>query len=128
MGRPSKELSVSDAEKLGMLGATHEEMAAWFDVSTRTIERRMSAETGVFCRAYKKGLGRLKVSLRRQQIEAAKKGNPTMLIWLGKQLLEQRDKIETKNDTTVRAGEPVKLTARDEEFLRKKAEVVGRMG
>ena len=50
------------------LGATYEGMAAWFGVSTRTIERparhsaesegvRMAAEKGEFCRAYKKGLG-----------------------------------------------------------------------
>jgi DNA-binding response OmpR family regulator len=56
-------------------------------------------------------LARLKVSLRRQQIEAAKKRNPTMLIWLGKQLLEQRDKIEVKIDATVTTTETVKLSA-----------------
>jgi hypothetical protein len=36
--------------------------------------------------------GRFKISLRRQQIETAKKGNVSMLIWLGKQLLDQSDK------------------------------------
>jgi hypothetical protein len=38
------------------------------------------------------------MSLRRWQIEAARKGNPTMLVWLGKQLLGQTDKIETTNE------------------------------
>ncbi len=56
------------------------------------IERRMAKEAGEFRRAYEKGFGRLKIPLRRQQIETAKKGNVSMLIWLGKQLLDQSDK------------------------------------
>ena len=124
MARKATELDESEAEKLGMLGATYEEMAAWFGVSTRTIERRMAAEKGEFCRAYKKGLGRLKVSLRRQQIEAAKKGNATMLIWLGKQLLEQSDKTESASEVTLKKTSPAKLTPEDEAFLRRKADLV----
>ena len=75
---------------------------------------------------YKKGaLGRLKVSLRRQQIELAKTGNPTMLIWLGKQLLEQRDKADATNQVTVKEVGPHKLTPEDEAFLKRKAELMG---
>ena len=40
--------------------------------------------------AQKRGSG--KTSLRRAQWLSAQKGNPTMLIWLGKQYLGQRDK------------------------------------
>ncbi|HEX7262220.1 MAG TPA: hypothetical protein VF258_10430, partial [Luteolibacter sp.] len=69
-----------------MLGATAPEIAAWFGCGLRTVERRMAMRDGEFRRAYEKGFGRLKISLRRQQIEVAKGGNPTMLIWLGKQL------------------------------------------
>lgn len=50
----------------------------------------MHSEPGL-CMAYKKGFADLKKSLRRKQIERAESGNATMLIWLGKQLLGQRD-------------------------------------
>lgn len=37
-----------------------------------------------------------KTSLRRAQFELAMKGNPTMLIWLGKQYLGQNELTEVK--------------------------------
>jgi len=123
-GRPTKEFDLTEVEKLGMLGATAAEMAAWFNISLRTIERRMGAKEGDFRRAYDRGFGRLKISIRRQQIEAAKGGNVAMLIWLGKQLLEQADKREIKEEATViqKTG-PLALTPEDEEFLRRKAAI-----
>jgi len=121
-GRPEKEFDLSEVEKLGMLGATASEMAAWFGCGLRTIERRMGTADGDFRRAYEKGFGRLKISLRRQQIEAAKGGNVTMLIWLGKQLLEQSDKREVKEEATVTERvAPLALTPADEEFLCRKS-------
>ena len=98
LGRPKIEFDLLEVEKLGSIGATYDEMASWFNTTTRTIDRRMVDEDDSFCRAYKKGFGRLKMSLRRQQIELASSGNPTMLIWLGKQLLEQRDKTHNETD------------------------------
>ena len=35
------------------------------------------------------------LSVRRKQFEIMEGGNPTMAIWLGKQLLGQRDQIDT---------------------------------
>lgn len=120
-GRPAKEFDLAEVEKLGMLGATAAEMAAWFNVGLRTIERRMGAKEGEFRRAYDRGFGRLKISLRRQQIEAAKGGNVAMLIWLGKQLLEQADKREVREEATVtQKTATLELTPEDEEFLRRK--------
>ena len=40
------------------------------------------------------------MSLRRMQFEKAQTGNTTMLIWLGKQMLGQKDKIETSEENT----------------------------
>ncbi|MBK1884630.1 hypothetical protein JIN85_19595 [Luteolibacter pohnpeiensis] len=120
-GRPKMEFDLSEVEKLGMLGATAAEMAAWFGCATRTIERRMSRKDGEFCRSYEKGFGRLKISLRRQQIESAKGGNVSMLIWLGKQLLDQADKREVKEEATVtEKAAPLTLSPEDEEFLHRK--------
>lgn len=121
-GRPAMDFDLGEVERLGMLGATAEEMAAWFGVSTRTVERRMGKKDGEFCRSYEKGFGRLKISLRRQQIESAKSGNVSMLIWLGKQLLDQTDKREVVQEATVTEKvAPLALTPEDEEFLRRKA-------
>ena len=123
-GRPEKEFDLSEVEKLGMLGATATEMASWFGCGLRTIERRMGNADGEFRRAYEKGFGRLKISLRRQQIEAAKGGNVTMLIWLGKQLLDQSDKREVKEEATVtEKTAPLALTPEDEKFLRRRSEI-----
>ena len=96
-GRPKIDFDAKEVEKLGSIGATIEEMAGWFDVTTRTIDNRIADVDGEFFRAYKRGRSRLKMSLRRQQIELANAGNPTMLIWLGKQLLEQRDNRDSMN-------------------------------
>lgn len=121
-GRPSLDFDLAEVEKLGMLGATAAEMAAWFGCGARTIERRMGKLEGDFRRAYDRGFGRLKISLRRQQIEAAKGGNTAMLIWLGKQLLDQSDKREIKEEATVtQKTARLALTPEDEEFLRRKA-------
>ena len=119
-GRPTVEFDLTEVEKLGMLGATAAEMAAWFGCASRTIERRMAKKEGDFCRSYEKGFGRLKISLRRQQIESAKGGNVSMLIWLGKQLLDQADKREVKEEATVtEKAAPLTLSPEDEEFLQR---------
>ncbi|WP_193211445.1 hypothetical protein [Luteolibacter marinus] len=124
-GRPALEFDLGEVEKLGMLGATAAEIAAWFNCGLRTIERRMGKAEGDFRMAYDRGFGRLKISLRRQQIEAAKSGNTAMLIWLGKQLLDQADKREIKEESTVTQKEGrVRLTPEDEEFLRRKGRLV----
>lgn len=121
-GRPSMEFDIAEVEKLGMLGATAPEIAAWFNCGLRTIERRMAKTDGEFRRAYEKGFGRLKISLRRQQIEIAKGGSVAMLIWLGKQMLGQADKQEVKEDSTVtmKPERPLQLTPEDEKFLKRK--------
>lgn len=120
------EFDLSEVEKLGMLGATAPEIAAWFSCAVRTVERRMAMRDGEFRRAYEKGFGRLKISLRRQQIEIAKGGSVAMLIWLGKQLLEQADKREVVQEATITEKvAPLALSPEDEEFLRRKAALAG---
>lgn len=47
-----------------------------------------------FSELYEKHQGEGKASLRRMQWKNAEKGNPTMQIWLGKQVLDQKDKTE----------------------------------
>jgi hypothetical protein len=45
-------------------------------------------------------------SLRRWQANSAKKGNPAMQIWLGKQWLGQKDKQEIAQDVTIKESDP----------------------
>jgi hypothetical protein len=128
LGRKPFHFDLSEVEKLGMLGATREEMASWFGCAVRTVDRRMAKADGDFRLAYDKGFGRLKISLRRQQIEAAKGGNITMLIWLGKQMLGQADRQEVKSEAHVVSRATVTaLSPEDEEFLAKKARILAEM-
>lgn len=62
-------------------------MAAFLKVNKKTLERRFAKviDTGRLVR---------NVSLRRKQVELALRGDRTMLIWLGKQLLGQSDKTQ----------------------------------
>ena len=68
-----------------MLQCTYPELAAFFGVSVPTIERRAAEPEfrEVMDRGYRKG----KISVRRNQMQLLEAGNPTMAVWLGKQLL-----------------------------------------
>jgi hypothetical protein len=96
-GRPvgtEVKLDLVEVEKLCGIGCTQHEIADFFGISRATIERRASLP--VFRAAMDRGYAACKVRLRRQQIQLAGEGNATMQIWLGKQLLGQRDYIDTK--------------------------------
>lgn len=84
-GRPKKVIDYKMTEELASIMCTQEEIASIMDCSVRTLQR--DAE---FCRVYKKGLDKGKMSLRRKQFAMADK-NPAMAIWLGKQMLGQTD-------------------------------------
>ena len=53
-GRRAIKIDVSEMEKLCTLQATDEELAAWFGVSVRTIERRRNTKTA-FAEAMERG-------------------------------------------------------------------------
>ncbi len=87
MARPKKVIDVKLVEKLAAIHCTIAEIADICEVSRDTIERRYAA---LIAKARAEG----KMSLRKYQWEAVKKGNVSMMIWLGKQLLDQRDSFE----------------------------------
>jgi hypothetical protein len=102
-GRPLIEFDLTQLENLGAISAVQSEVAAWYRVSLSTIEKRMADEETLythqgaqctFRQVYEMGIGRGKMSLRRAQMDLALGGNATMQIWLGKQLLAQRDNLE----------------------------------
>ena len=89
MARPPKPLDPKQIELLAGVGCTVDEIAASLDVSDVTLRKR-------FLPVIEKGREKMRASLRRKQVEIAMRGDRTMLIWLGKQLLGQTDRMETE--------------------------------
>lgn len=83
MGRPLIEIDEHLLGGLARIGCTVEEMASILGCSKDTLERRFAA-------LIEKGRSQMKMSLRRTQLKLAET-NPAMAIWLGKQLLGQRE-------------------------------------
>lgn len=95
MARPRVEIDIDQLREMVNIQCTAEECAAVLGVSADTIDRRLKEEGfGGFADFYKRNSDEGKTSLRRAQWKAAQEGNPTMLIWLGKQMLGQRDKSD----------------------------------
>ncbi len=97
VGRPQAEIDWEKAEKLAGIHCTGEEIAAVLGVDYDTLVRRLH-DMGYkdFADWYKKYSANGKMSLRRKQFEIAQAGDKTMLIWLGKQYLDQSDKKEVE--------------------------------
>jgi hypothetical protein len=92
-GRPKIEISLVELEKLAGLHCTYEEVAGWFGVTKQTIINRMEGDTE-FRSAWERGQAKGKIGLRRIQWRIAEQGNGNMAIFLGRILLNQRDKPE----------------------------------
>ena len=94
MARPAKEINQEHFENLCNLQCTLDEIAGFFHCSPDTIERwcKKTYNEG-FADTYKKYSQNGKISLRRYQYKLAER-NASMAIWLGKQWLNQTDKIE----------------------------------
>jgi hypothetical protein len=90
MARPIKKVDEQAIQKLAQMHCTFDEIAEFCEVSTKTLQRN-------YVHLIKKGRELGKISLRRAQFEKALSGNVVMQIWLGKQHLDQRDKIEQTN-------------------------------
>ena len=85
---------------------TGQEIADVLGFSYNTLVRACEREQGVLFEEYfaqKRSSG--KSSLRRKQYSIAMNGNPTMLVWLGKNWLGQTDKTEIALDHNITAFE-----------------------
>lgn len=100
MARPKKKIDYELAAKLAHIHCTQEEIAGILDLSVRTLQRDRE-----FCHIYKKGTDNGKMVLRRYQFKMAET-NATMAIWLGKQILKQKD---TDNESQLTDTEIQKL-------------------
>ncbi len=95
-GQPKKIIDYEAVSKLAALQCTQAETAAFLGVSVDTLTRDAK-----YCGIYKEGIERGKMSLRRHQWRALEAGNTTMLVWLGKQYLGQKDKHDIAMDGTL---------------------------
>ena len=83
-----KDIDFKYLEKLCNIQCTKREVCAVFKCCSATIDRRIQEEYGQsWTEFYEQHRGDGLVSLRRKQLEVALTGNPTLLIWLGKQFL-----------------------------------------
>src|SRR5215471_4462486 len=95
VGRKPVHIDLIELEKLSSLQCTYEEVADWFGVSVRTIELRLKRPE--FALAIQRGRAKGRISVRRAQMKMLETGNGTMGVWLGKQMLGQRDTITTEH-------------------------------
>ncbi len=88
MARPKKHnIDTDKIEQLASFGCTNKEIASFFGCSQSLIKKSYST-------FLTKGRDKGKIRLRQLQWRAAEKGNVSMLIWLGKQVLDQTDRQE----------------------------------
>ena len=88
MARPKKyNIDTEQVEKLASFGCTNIEIGSFFGCSPDLLEKSYSEYLT-------KGRDKGKIRLRQLQWKAAEVGSHTMLIWLGKQILNQSDKQE----------------------------------
>lgn len=127
---PGPEANEAEVEKLAMLHCTQSEIAAWFGITLKALESRFQRNKSLR-EAYDRGIGKGKTSLRRHQWKMVEDGSATMAIWLGKQILGQRDKssLEVGPATAISTDENLKALSTQElqEYyrLRRKMESAG---
>ena len=104
-GRKAVNISLVELEKLCGLQCTDAEVASFFGVSPRTIERRKKQPA--FAEAMQRGKARGCLSLRRSLWGLAVKGNIAANIFLAKNLLGYKDFVA--NELSGPNGAPIEL-------------------
>jgi hypothetical protein len=108
MGRPLVEIDKDQFERMCQIHCTLNEIAGVFMCSKDTIERWTKKTYGRTFADVREDLSSIgKMSLRREMFKKALGGNGSMMIWLSKQHLGMKDRIETGLDDN--AQEMVKL-------------------
>ena len=108
MARPKAKIDLVELEKLCAMQCTDEEIAAFFGVSTKTIERRRKVQrfSDVMEQARAKG----RVSVRRNLFRLASNGNVAAAIFLAKNLLGYRDVVAS--ELSGPDGRPISIDSR----------------
>ena len=90
-GTRQKVVPPDDVYRLSTMGCPDREIAEWFDISESTLRYNFSSYLT-------KGRAQLKQRLRQAQLRVAFEGNPTMLIWMGRQILGQSENPYSSDD------------------------------
>jgi|TARA_X000000950_G_scaffold198320_1_gene238864 hypothetical protein len=90
-GRPKVKVDTKIIENMASIHCTNKEIAEVLSISVDTLQRN-------FPDILQKGRANGKAKLRRLQWQKAEEGNPTMLIWLGKQMLDQKEQPISTED------------------------------
>lgn len=111
-GRPKSVIDWKRADELLIAGCPGTEVAAFFGIAPCTLYDRCLADHGIGFTEYSqakkaKGESLLREVQYKRALGISDKGDNTMLIWLGKQRLEQSEKqkvehtmIEKENEIT----------------------------
>jgi|32_taG_2_1085360.scaffolds.fasta_scaffold60507_2 hypothetical protein len=111
MARPKKNIDWKEVDKYLVAGATGTEVAAMLGIHPDTLYLRCKEEHNIGFSDYlqqkrEKGDSMLKL----KQFEQAMEGDRGMLIWLGKNRLDQSDKKEIKHDASIEVDEKPDLS------------------
>jgi hypothetical protein len=105
-GRKAVKIDLAELEKLCSLQCTDEEVASFFSVSARTIERRKKKPA--FAEAMERGRAKGRMSVRRTLFSQAANGNIAAAIFLAKNLLGYKDYFA--NEHSGPDGGPIALS------------------
>ena len=129
-GRKPIRIDLEQVEKLCNLQYTDDEIAAFFGISTRTIERRKSQPA--FAEVLARGKAKGRLSLRRSLWGLAVKGNPAANIFLAKNLLGYRDYVSSElsgpDGGPIRIGPAPELGELSDDEIKQLAILVGKAG
>lgn len=97
-GRPLLKIDWPKADELLLCGCTGVEVAAYFGMHPDTFYKRAEKEKGVCFSAYaaekrSNGEALIREAQFKKAIGMSKKGDNTLLIWLGKQRLGQKESV-----------------------------------
>jgi len=123
-GRKKIVISWSRVDSALEAGANGVQVAAMLGISFDTLSRRCNSDKNADFAEYmltKRESGNEKL-LKAQYNLAINENNNSMLIWLGKQRLNQSDKREIKNDTTINAN--LDLTKLSNDRLRELKKII----
>ena len=105
-GRKAIMIDLALLEKVCTLQCTDVELAGFFDVNVRTIERHKKKPA--FAATMERGRAKGRISVRRSLFEQAAKGNAQSTIFLAKNLLGFKDYVS--NEHSGPEGTPIPLS------------------
>lgn len=105
MGRPLADINEAELVRLASGGAKNTELANYFGVDENTIVNR-------FAKILTKIRSVRRMHLRTAQTDKALGGDVTMLIWLGKNDLDQTDRVEQQHS----GGVTIKVEYEDVDY------------